>query len=507
MTAPSSYDAVVIGAGHNGLACAAYLARAGVSTLLVEARDTVGGCASTVDALGARVNICNCDHFMVRATPLAEELDLAAHGLEYLDLDPAYLAVTWDGDPSWTMHHSVDATLESIAAAYPNEVEAYRRYLDAALPAARLVLSMSSGLPTPGRVFRRLATTGGRGAATLLSWSRRSALEILRRYFTAEPMITPALTMGPIVWGVAPDAPGTGLAALGYALRHLCPVGRPVGGSGALTDALRSAFEQHGGETRCGATVVGLETNDNRVTGVRMGDDVVRSDVVIGACDPATVMGEAEPGPDGYESKIDAVIAELPQYRSVRAGIDTGTPTAVITPTLDEMLAAVPARSAGRVIDRPMMLANTPSVIDPGLSPAAGGHVLSLEVLWTPYALAEGWERSSEPQRWLDRYATLVQPGFLEGVQAWRVMTPPRYEAEFGMRRGYTPSYPGSPVDAVLGRPPALARYRTDVEGLYLSGAATYPGAGIWGASGRNAAAAVLADLHGKRSPTALALR
>src|SRR5437660_8271041 len=86
---PGSHDAIIVGGGHNGLVCAAYLAKAGLDVLVLEARDSVGGCASTVAALdGARVNICNCDHTMVLGTPIVEELDLAAHGLRYLPLDP-----------------------------------------------------------------------------------------------------------------------------------------------------------------------------------------------------------------------------------------------------------------------------------------------------------------------------------------------------------------------------------------------------------------------------------
>ncbi len=95
-------EAIVVGAGHNGLTCAAYLARGGVDVLVLEARDAVGGCASTVPALdGARVNVCNCDHSLVRATGIVEELDLAAHGLRYLELDPTQLALPWDGSAPW----------------------------------------------------------------------------------------------------------------------------------------------------------------------------------------------------------------------------------------------------------------------------------------------------------------------------------------------------------------------------------------------------------------------
>src|SRR5204863_9377920 len=119
-------------------------------------------------------------------------------------------------------------------------------------------------------------------------------------------------------------------------------------------------------------------------------------------------------------------------------------------------------------------------------------HVFSLEVLYTPYAFGRGWRGATESKRWLERFARLVQPGFLDGVQRWRAMTPDRYESEFNLPRGHPPSYAGGPLAAVLGRQPELTRYETPIGGLYLTGAATVPGAGVWGAPGRNAATVIL---------------
>ena len=140
-----------------------------------------------------------------------------------------------------------------------------------------------------------------------------------------------------------------------------------------------------------------------------------------------------------------------------------------------------------------MFLVNVPSVLDPAMRPSTDSHLLSLEVLWTPYSLAGGWPGSSAPWGWLERLASLCEPGLLDDVRDWRVVTPQDYERDFGLARGYAPSYPGSVLATLLGRRRELSRYRTSVDGLYLTGAGTFPGAGVWGASGRNAAATVLA--------------
>ena len=116
-------DVVVVGAGHNGLICAAYLARAGVDTLLLEARPDVGGCASTVSDLDARFNICNCDHSMVRGMPIADELDLASHGLRYLEPEVSGINRFHDGSQPWLFLHDVDAHLDALAQTHPQGVD------------------------------------------------------------------------------------------------------------------------------------------------------------------------------------------------------------------------------------------------------------------------------------------------------------------------------------------------------------------------------------------------
>ena len=516
-------DVVVVGGGHNGLICAAYLARAGVATLLIEARDEVGGCASTVSDLDARFNICSCDHTLVRAMPFMDDLDLAAHGLTYLEADPTTVYLGYDGSPPWLFFNDSERTIESIGRHRPSQAQAYRRYLADARPVAELTLEMGTGVASTPRMLARLLARRGRGGARLLQWSRASALDVLRSYFDDEALVMPTISNGPTVWGAPPDAPGTGLAGALYAMRHMVKTGRPVGGSGALTDALAASFQAAGGRLICSTPVAGLLGDGRAVQGVRLADGTeIAAAAVVATCDPALVATQwlAEPhrararrfvararsqAPgDGYQSKIDAVVTDLPRYPALEdsglvdlfEGRDTAQSSYVISPSVNELAEAHRLRGLGRVAERPTMMANVPSVLDPSMRSRDGHHILSLEALFTPYDLEGGWEGSPEPARWLEVWSGLLQPGFLDSVDRYRTMTPDRYERELLLSRGYTPSYAGSPLSSLFGRRRELSRYRAPVPGLFLSGAGTYPGAGIWGASGRNAADTVLRTLR-----------
>lgn len=514
-------DVIVVGGGHNGLICAAYLARAGIDTLLVETRSSVGGCASTVSDLGARFNICNCDHTMIRALPVIDELDLASYGLEYLEPEAGSLNLFHDRSEPWVFFHETERTLDGLATSYPDQVSGYRRYLDDALPVAELIIAAARTPASAPRILSKIAAKRAHGAVRLLDWSRRSAAAVLADYFDDWRLTMPSISTGPTVWGVRPDTPGTGLAAASYAIRHLVKTGRPKGGSGALTDAIGRSFEAAGGRVEYKATVERLLLTDGAVRGVRLADQrKLTAPTVIAACDPHRVFTDwledvpraasrlvdrwtSRPVAEGYESKIDAVLSELPRYlisdqvEAAFPGLDVLSPTAIISPSPEELDQAHVLRDQGQVAEHPTMLVSVPTVLDPDMQEGSDAHVLSLEVLFTPYSLVGGWPQSTEPQRWLDEWATFVKPGALDAITAWRAMTPDRYEAEFSMHRGHTPSYAGSPLAALRGQQRELTRYRTPIAGLYLSGAGTYPGAGVFGASGRNAADVVRRDLAG----------
>ena len=326
----------------------------------------------------------------------------------------------------------------------------------------------------------------------------------------------PAVTTGPAVWGLSPFTPHTGLGALTYAMKHVGHTGRPVGGSGAVPASILAAFTEAGGTVRTGSRVTRITCEGEQVRGVELADGTtIEAPLVVSACDPRETFvhwltgapasaaslierWRSAPVEDGYESKVDAVVSAIPRFRSLdldqfaRLGIDEpAISTTIVAPSLADMAAAHRLIDDGRVADRPMFFVNIPSVLDETMR-VGTSHVLSLETLYTPYALRDGWEGSTEPERWMKAFASLLDSSFLDTVERWRAMTPLSYEREFNLPRGHATSFGGSPLSAMLGRQPELTRYETPIKGLYLTGAATYPGAGVWGASGRNTATVIL---------------
>ena len=510
----TDFDAIVIGAGHNGLITAAYLAKNGLSTLLIEARDDVGGTATTESFAGARVNICNCDHLTFRTTPISEELDLARHGLDYIAIEPPQINGDWNTSRFWPLWHDVEQTLDALAHSHPASVDGYRRYAAAAIPVAKLILDASSNPPTRGSLLSSVIKRGGRGVTTMLRMSRMSAADVMRQFFDDESIIGPAMVEGPVVWGLSPETPGTGLGAIAFALRHVATLGRPRGGSGALPESVKAAFLESGGMLRTRTRVVGIVCEGNRVSAVQTGDGAtVTAKVVVSACDPhstfvrwlknppskANALVErwsSTPAGEGYESKIDAVTTEAPVFEGIShpdlAGVPLGS-TAIISPSLAELHRGAQLMHEGRTMPRMALLANAPSVSDPSVAPAQH-HVLSLEALYTPYSFTDGWSSPDEPERWMKQFGSLVQPNYLDSIVDWRVKTPAEYESEFFLPKGHATSFAGGPLAAFLGTTPELTRYHTPINGLYITGAATFPGAGVWGASGRNAALTVLKE-------------
>jgi phytoene dehydrogenase-like protein len=252
-----------------------------------------------------------------------------------------------------------------------------------------------------------------------------------------------------------------------------------------------------------------VRTDGSLVRGVTLADGTeLDSSSVVSACDPRRTFVEwlSPPPPAaagmierwrsassaaGYESKLDVVLSAEPRLRDSHHALSS---TLTVAPSIEDMVRAAAMLPTGGMLERPAFLANVPSLADPTMAPA-GRHVLSVEVLLTPYARRGGWSGASEPARWLELFASLCEPGLMDSIVDWRAMTPDVYERDFHLPEGHAASFGGGPLAALRSRDPELTRYETAVPGLYLTGAATFPGAGIWGASGRNCATVVLARL------------
>jgi phytoene dehydrogenase-like protein len=509
-SAADTCDAIVVGAGHNGLVTAAYLARAGMRTVLLEARASVGGTAASEPFAGATVNICNCDHLTFRTTPVIEELGLVRHGLEYVDVEPAQNNMAWTSDGgvtnAWSHHHDLEATLDSLGEHYPGEVAGYRRYVQAATPAIEMIFRAASEPPTVAGLTRLALRRRLAGSATLLRWSRRSAADVLRSYFTSDAVLGPGAVTGPMVWGISPEFGGSGLGALTHAMRHVGTVGRPVGGSGQVPQTLLAAFRSFGGRLATSSPVDTILCDGDAVRGVRLVDGTEHAaPIVVSACNPHDTFlrwlknpphvaadlirrWSAIPHQHGYESKIDAVLDRPPVLKGAACPLG---PTTVVAPALADIDRGYHAMQRGEILDRPAMLVNVPTLIDPTMAPA-GRHVLSIEALFTPYVFRGGWASDTEPRRWLDTFAELCEPGLIDSIVDWRAMTPEVYERDFHLPAGHATSFVGGPLAAFRNPNPELTKYETAVRGLYLTGAATFPGAGVWGASGRNCATVIV---------------
>ena len=509
------FDSIIVGGGHNGLVCAAYLAKSGQRVLVIEARNEVGGTASSEIFSGVTVNICNCDHLTFRTTGVSEDLDLAKHGLKYLDVDPTQLATSWNDRRIWPHFRDTSRMLDVIDHFFKDEADGYRNYLRDALPIAEMIIDAASQPPTRRSLISKVIARRGKGVTTMLRWSRMSSAQVLQKYFKSELLIGPALVTGPTVWGISPHTPGTGLAALTYAMRHVSKVGRPIGGSGMVPISLRRSIESNSGVVMTNTKVAQILCEGPQVRGVALSDGTeVFADCVVSACNPhdtflkwlknppasAKPMIEkwrATPHYEGYESKIDARITALPQYQNLDTklfadlGIDPLAATLIVSPSTADLHRGFEMISQGKILDEPAMLVNLPSVLDPSMTNATD-HVFSLEAIFTPFSFEGGWTTKTEPHRWLEKYSQLVEPGFMNSIADWRCVTPAHYESEFFLPKGHATSFSGGPLAALLNSQPELTRYRTPIKGLFLTGAATFPGAGVWGASGKNAALTIL---------------
>lgn len=512
-------DVVVIGAGHNGLVAACYLAAAGRSVTVLE-RDVVpGGAVSTVERFpGYRVDRGSSAHIMIRHTPIPDELDLAGHGLRYLDCDPWGWA---PGAPPLIFFADVERTCASIAAACGKaDADAYREFVRVWRPRSRAVIDAFCRPPTGPALARSFwgltpRDPAGRGLDAGAALSREflaSGDALLDSWFASE-RLKAALAWFGAQSGPPMSEPGTAPMVGFAALLHDIPPGRAVGGSGALTDALVSHLTAHGGELRCGAAATRLvrAPRGRHPWLVRTADGVEHAATsVVAACHVLTTLDLLEAGGHdasalarwrrdvrvggGIGMAVRLGTTALPDYGVDAAGL--GLPAAGVHSALGllvtdraQLRLAHGQAAAGLVPDEPAVIAMSYSAIDPSLAPP-GRHQVSLWAQWHPYRPRAGapfWADAADAVvAQVERHA----PGFTSTIEHRHVQDPAALEAELGLVGGNIMHVEMSLDQMLLFRPaPDLATGRVPgAPGLLLAGASTHPGGGVTGASGRRIA-------------------
>jgi phytoene dehydrogenase-like protein len=511
------YDCVVIGGGHNGLVCAATLARSGRSVLVLEAAALVGGAAVTREfAPGFRVSAgAHLLHLM--PAELIAELRLESHGLKWAARAMSTTALLPDG-ASLTLGESAAGQRLS-----PADSQAYAQYT------ARMGRFAAALAPSLSRAPPRLGTTAWADRLALLrmGWQirtlgRRDMRELLRIvgmnvYDLLEENFESTALKGALGFDAVlganfgPRSPGTVLTLLyrlaAEALAGESGLSQPKGGMGALCQALAKAASAAGAAVRTGAVVRSILIEGDRACGVALeSGETIGARCVISSADPKTTFLRLL-GPryldtgfvrrvkhirsQGLSAKLHLALDRVPPFRSVpEAGLRGRL---LVAPSLQHIEHAYNHAKYGEFSAAPVMEITIPTLNDSALAPE-GHHVLSAIVQYAPYGLKEGWQTGR--QRFIDAALESLEafaPGLRRSVVGAELLTPADMEQEFRISGGHWHHGDLALDQFLMVRPvPGAAQYRTPMDGLYLCGAGCHPGGGVMGVAGRNAARAVL---------------
>ena len=523
---PSRYDAIVIGAGHNGLVTACYLARAGLRVLVLERRHVVGGACVTEETFpGFKVSTAAYVNSLFH-TQIVSDLNLAAYGYEVLAREPSSFTPFPDGR-SLLMGPDAELTHTEIAKFSARDAERYPQY-EAMLERVAAMVEPTLTMAPPDllrprprdvrtllslrRAFRRL----GDGTGEAIEILTGAARPILDRWFESEELKGTLATDAVIGAMASPSMPGTAYVlfhhVMGEAGGKRGVWGYMRGGMGGLTQALAAAARDLGADIRCEAEVTRILAHDGRAAGVALasGDEYL-APIVASNADahvtflrlldrhvlPETFVADVERISYASASvKINVALAELPSFRAL-PGTEPGPQhrgTIHVCPDQDYIEHAFDDAKYGRPSEQPVLECTIPSVVDPTVAPP-GRHLMSIFVQYAPYELRDGsWDdqRDAFADRCfdvLDGYA----PNFKDAVLDRQVLTPLDLERVFNLTGGNIFQGAMTPGQLFAFRPvPGYAHYRTPIRGLYLCGAAAHPGGGVMGTPGLNAAREIL---------------
>jgi phytoene dehydrogenase-like protein len=515
---PENYDVAIVGAGHNGLVAANYLARAGKKVIVLEARDVVGGACVTEELIpDSKWSSCAFIAGLLRPQ-IVSELELTRFGLEMYQADVLSFSLFRDGSHMF-MHREVDRTLREIERHSPKDAE---RFVEFGLRLRRFADIASPWLlqPPPSRsdVMRTFEEAGEEDLFN--EFVLLSARDLLDRYFESEHLKGMLTFFGMVsIWG-GPSTPGTsyvyGHHSWGEFNGHFGQYGFVKGGMGGITLALANAARHHGATIRTEAPVAKVVVEGGRVRGVLLeSGEEIRAATVVSNADPKRSLlklvdaahldsdfraAVEEIDQRGSMARIHLLIDELPAYLgfSAEEGLQHHGHQ-LLGASIENFEATWEAQRRGVVPDHYVIEAVIQSTTDPTLAPP-GKHTLTLGVQQLPYDLADGdWDSIKES--WADKVvADLLEyaPNLDGHILGRATITPQDLERDYYITGGnifHGQMY----LDQLFSARPlsSISSYRTPIDGYYLCGAGMHPGGGVMGASGHNAAMVMLADANG----------
>jgi phytoene dehydrogenase-like protein len=522
-------DVLILGAGHNGLVTAFYLAKAGFKVTVLERRPTVGGCAITDEFHpGFRCSKLAHSAGPIRADIVAD-MGLEKHGLKTYSPEVRVCSLSADGKPI-LLHSDLARTQREIAQFSQKDAAGYGEFqktLARIAEVADLLTRMTPpDLEEPAsgnlwemlKVGRKIRGLGERDLYRLLRWGPMAAADLVSEWFETDLLRGTIAARGIFGTFLGPWSAGSSATLL---LRSSAdgnpagPVSYVVGGAGALTAAMAAAATEAGVTIRTSAEVSQISIKDGVATGVILtGGEEISAGAFISNADPKrTLLGLIEPHHlepsflqklqnyrmNGIVAKINLALGALPTFK----GVNGNAPTALagkiqVSPEIDYLERAFDASKYGEFSQRPYLEASIPTLWDTSLAPS-GKHVMSIYMQYAPYKLRDNdWDSQREALgdvvvKTLAEYAPDL-PGLIE---AGEVITPKDLEEQYGLTGGHI--FHGElALDQLFTMRPLLnwAQYRTPIQGLYLCGSGTHPGTGLNGLSGANAAREIIRDLR-----------
>jgi len=523
--AEQQHDVIVIGAGVNGLTCAAYLAKAGLRPLVLERQTTIGGGAQTAEITpGFKAPILAHATGPLRRDVI-EDLQLGTHGLDFVSSDVSVAALGTDAR-GMVLYEDPRHTTQSLRAWSARDAESWPQFISTLAALGRVIGTLYTATPAPVddpsgrdlwsllRTLRAFRALDKSDAYRLLRWGPMPVADLVAECFEHEQVRAAVAADGIFGTAYGPWSAGSGLVLLLRAANEVLAPARTWfvrGGPGSIAVALERAVRTAGGEVRTSADVSRIVVRDERARGVTLADGTeISSRAVISAADPKhTFLRLCDPvdlAPEllwrvrnyrthGTVAKINLALSALPRFSGL--DVDVLSARIRICPDIDYLERAFDHSKYGRYSPEPYIELTLPSVLDSSLAPA-GAHVLSAYVQFAPYRLRDRqWDAAAEDLartaiETIERYA----PGLRSLIVAQQVITPLDLERTYGFTGGHI--FHGElALDQLLTMRPLLGwgRYRAPIRDLYLCSSGTHPGTGLTGGSGANAAREIVRDL------------